>query len=117
MPCTPTAERLSFTSSSLKGLMMASAFFMASSGEPRLCQALAACKGGRGASRSHRLHAHRRLLHRGALGERLVPAAAVPARAEDVRVLAVLRQVEPRELVVLVDAQPARHRPRHGEAD
>src|SRR3989442_13157865 len=96
MPCTPIAERLSFTSSSLNGLMIASTFFMVISfrrgrccAGPRLLQACAACKVECTPSPS---------VHRAALLGRSPAegrAAAVAAAAEHVRTLAVLRGGQP----------------------
>src|SRR5262249_194533 len=52
-PCTPTADRLSFTSSSLNGLMIASTFFMGTppatvpqTRDLGLCECPRACKDG-----------------------------------------------------------------------
>src|SRR5262245_63751314 len=71
MPCTPTAERLSFTSSSLKGLMIASTFFMdaspAGAGRtraPRLRQPLVPCKGGLASRDEHSAAAREDVLRR-----------------------------------------------------
>src|SRR5215467_4717591 len=101
MPWTPTAERLSFTSSSLKGLMIASTFFMESSPAgaagkraPRLRQPLFGCKGGARASersldrlrRARRVRFERRRTRAMPARER----AAVAAGGEHVGVLAVL---------------------------
>src|SRR5262245_21989205 len=128
MPWTPTAERLSFTSSSLNGLMIASTFFMDASsagaaGKRRaLRQPLLACKADPHAStRSfrHLRDAEWRALRR-ADGTRPVPASEATAEAagrEQVGVLAVLREVESRELIVLVHTQPARHRGGDAEAE
>src|SRR5438552_8119089 len=102
MPCTPIAERLSFTSSSLNGLMIASTFFMVISfrrgrccAGPRLLQARAACKVQRTPSPSANRAA---LLGRSCAVGRV---GAVPAAGEHVRAPAVLREIAPGDLAVL----------------
>src|SRR5437870_7893884 len=118
MPCTPIAERLSFTSSSLNGLMIASTFFMVISfrrgrccAGPRLLQARAACTVECTPSPSvHRAALLGRSCAEGRVG-------AVAAAGEHVRALAVLREVEPGELVVLAYPEAAEHHPGDGEAE
>src|SRR5687768_16255939 len=100
--------------------MIASTFFIAASGASatrtlRLLEPLAACKAG--SASLHRLHRSARAMRRGLGAECLVAAAPVAAHREHVRVLAVLREVEPRELVVFADAQAAGHRTRDAETD
>src|SRR4051794_3337470 len=103
MPCTPTAERLSFTSSSLKGLMIASTFFIVASRTgtaregPRLRQPLCGCKGdlrpiSRVGSRSfEHLRDAAHCMHRLRVSAvRARERAAVAAGREQVGVLAVL---------------------------
>src|SRR5215468_7347742 len=94
----PIADRLSFTSSSLKGLIIASTFFMfvppsrpVRTRRPPLLEGLSACK-----------PAHCRSSLRRRACDGLVPTGT--GRRQHVRALAVLREVETRELRILVDA-------------
>src|SRR5689334_17225855 len=96
--------------------MIASTFFMEASrtgGEmraPRLRQPLRACKD------SFRDLRERRRTLDGARGECAVSHRLEAARAaEDVGALAVLREVESGELLVVGDADAARDRARHGQ--
>ena len=110
MPWMPIAERLSFTSSSLNGLMIASTFFMACLQFERrrgfpYAKVAAVVKIDR-----HVITPPRRI--DAAVAARMpcaVRAFVAAADPEDVRALAVLREVEALELVLVVDAQRAEH--------